>query len=369
MGVLYGWVFQKFYHGDDTWKYFYDSLNEYNKLLYQTGTFFKEYLAIDSFHKYPDFSSNFRDFLENMEYNAVVKSLAFFNIFGFQNYYTDVVLFNIFSFCGTYLLFKLFAATSTKQRTLLYLATFFIPPVTFWLSGLRGDGLLLLCTGMGMYYFYAWNYQRRNKDLLLFIVGMIGLFIFRFQFFLVMVPLLIAWWLCIRFHWRPLVVFVSTMVISVLIFFGSSMVSSSFNLPGLVASKQHEFFQLKGNTVFSLNRLEPNARSFISTFPQALTNSSFRPYVWEAKGILQWAAAFEIVFFWIVFFLAIPRLKTTGNLALACFILCFGFSTYLLIGYTVPFPGAMVRYKIIPEFLLFLLLVPCLNIRLGKKYI
>src|SRR5436305_1397865 len=47
LGILYGWVFQQFYKGDDTWMYFYDSLNEYNKLLFQTGTFFKEYLALD----------------------------------------------------------------------------------------------------------------------------------------------------------------------------------------------------------------------------------------------------------------------------------------------------------------------------------
>src|SRR5689334_21415181 len=173
MGVLYGWIFQRFYHGDDTWKLFYDSLNEYNKLLFQTGTFFREYLAIDSFHKYPDFASNFRDFLENMEYNATAKTLAFFNIFGFQNYFTDVVFFNIFSFCGGYLLFKLFATTSTRQRTLLYLACFFIPPVTFWLSGMRGDGPLLLCIGMIMYYFYSWQQQGKNKHLLLFILGCI----------------------------------------------------------------------------------------------------------------------------------------------------------------------------------------------------
>ena len=111
MGIAYGWVFQKFYKGDDTWMFFYDSLNEYNKLLFQTGSFFREYLALDSIHKYPDFASNFRDFLENMEYNAIAKSLAFFNILGFQNYYTDVVFFNIFSFCGTYILFKLFSSS------------------------------------------------------------------------------------------------------------------------------------------------------------------------------------------------------------------------------------------------------------------
>ena len=366
MGILYGWVFQKYYKGDDTWMYFNDSLNEYNKLLFQTGAFFKEYLALDSFHKYPDFASNFRDFVENLKYNAVAKSLAFFNLLSFQNYYIDVVFFNVFSFSGAYLLFKLFVANSGSRRTIIYLSTFFIPPVVFWLSGIRGDGLLLLCIGMTMYYFHAWTQNGRERHLLFFILGLIGIFIFRFQFFLISVPFFIAWWLCSHFNWKPLAVFFSTLIISLLIFFGSTILSSSFNLPTLVVSKQHEFLQLKGNTVFKLNPLQPNVVSFLSTFPQAFTNVFLRPYPWEAKGILQWAACGETFLFWCTLLIAISRINRITNMSLACFVFFFSFCVYLFIGYTVPFPGAIVRYRIIPELLLFLVLIPCLPFKLKK---
>jgi len=368
MGITYGWIFQKFFRGDDTWMFFYDSLNEYNKLLFQTGSFFREYLALDSLHKYPDFASNFRDFLENMEYNAIAKSLAFFNILGFQNYYTDVVFFNIFSFCGTYLLFKLFANHS-KQRLLVYVAAFFIPPITFWLSGIRGEGLLLLAVGVSMYYFFAYSRSGRTKHLLLFALGLLGIFIFRFQFFLIMVPFFIAWGLCLRFKWKPLITFSTVFLVCMVIFFASSFISPAHNLPDFVVSKQHEFLSLKGNTTFKLNQLEPNVSSFASTFPQALVNSFFRPCPWEAKGMLQWASAIEIVFFWLVLLFVIVRGKKTDNLPLLYFVFFCSFCLYLLIGYTVPFPGAIVRYKIVPEFLMFLVLIPALPITLKKMYI
>jgi hypothetical protein len=276
------------------------------------------------------------------------------------------VFFNVFSFSGAYLLFKLFAADPGSRRILIYLATFFIPPVVFWLSGIRGDGLLLLCIGMAMYYFHAWTQNGRGKHLLFFILGLIGIFIFRFQFFLISVPFFIAWWLCLHFNWKTLAVFLSTLIIALLIFFGSTILSSTFNLPELVVSKQHEFLQLKGNTVFKLDPLQPNVKSFLTTFPQAFVNVFLRPYPWEAKGILQWAACGEAFLFWCTLLIAIPRINRGSNTPLTCFVFFFGFCVYLLIGYTVPFPGAIVRYKIIPEFLLFLALIPCLPFKLNK---
>ena len=168
LGLLYGFVFKKYYGGDDTWKYFNDSLNEYNKLLFQTGQFLKEIIPLDSFQKYPAFTDGFRDLLENLEYNAVVKSLAIFNVLSFQNYYADVVFFNIFSFIGSYLLFKLFARTWKEKRLLIYAAAFFIPPITCWLSGIRSDGLLLLSIGLTLYYFPSWITGKSMKTFSLF---------------------------------------------------------------------------------------------------------------------------------------------------------------------------------------------------------
>lgn len=369
LGLLYGFVFKKYYGGDDTWKYFNDSLNEYNKLLFQTGQFFREIIPLDSFQKYPAFTDGFRDLLENLEYNALVKSLAVFNLLSFQNYYADVVFFNLFSFIGSYLLFKLFAQTWKEKRLLIYAAAFFIPPTTFWLSGIRSDGLLLLSIGLTLYYFHSWITAKNLKHFLCFLLGFIGTLIFRIQFFMVLVPFLVAWGITLYFQWKPWKVFTSTFVLSLVVFFGTSLVSKQNNLPALVVHKQHEFLELRGNTRFDLNKLDPTFTSFAATLPQATLNLFFRPYPWEAKGPLQLASSAEIIFFWIVILMGLRKIPLVSRQPIAWFVLYFGLCTYLLIGYTVPFPGAYVRYKVIPELLCFLLFLPLLPIKLKKIYI
>jgi hypothetical protein len=369
MGILYGFVFQKFYGGDDTWKAFNDSLNEYNKLLFQTGEFFKEIIPFDSFQKYPDFSSGLRDFLENLEYNSLIKSLGIFNVLSFQNYYADVVFFNLFSFAGSYLLFKLFAETWKDKRLIIYVATFFIPPVTFWLSGIRSDAFLLLSIAIALYYFHSWLIKKSGLHFIFFLLGLIGIFIFRMQLVMLLIPFFFAWWLTNWISQKPSIVFLSVLFISALIFFASSFMSGSLNLLNPVVEKQHEFMSLKGNTKFQLNRLEPNIPSFAKTFPQALANTFLRPYPWEAKGALQLLASVEVIFFWCIFVLSLSRLKKIIAEPLAWFILLFAVSAYLFIGLTVPFPGAIVRYKIVPELLLFMLFSVALPVKLKKIYI
>jgi len=369
MGCLYGYVFQKYYGGDDTWKYFNDSLLEYNKFLFQSGQFFKEIIPVDSFHKYPAFADNFRDFMEYLEYNVVVKYLAVVNIFSFQNYYTDVVFFNVFSFFGSYLLFKVFTASGARNRLLVYLASFFIPSITFWLSGIRSDGLLFLSIAMTLYYFNAWLDSKKGLHLFYFLIGLLGTFIFRLQFMMILIPFLVAWYLSVRFSIKPWKSFTGVFVVSLIIFFGSIYLSDRFNFPSLIVKKQQEFLALKGNTVFALNTLEPTFSSFITTLPQAFENTFLRPYPWEARGFLQIAASAEIIFFWIIFFITVKNILSTRHSPLVWFVLFFSVCTYLLIGFTVPFPGAIVRYKVIPELLMLLILLPAFPVRLKKIYI
>jgi hypothetical protein len=369
LGILYGFVFKKYYGGDDTWKFFNDSLVEYNKLLFQTGTFFKEIIPFDSFHKYPGFGENFRDFLENLESNAITKSLAVFNIFSLQNYYADVVFFNLFSFYGSYLLFKLFTNTWKDKRLLIYLACFFIPSITFWLSGIRTDGLLILSIGFSLFYFNAWMDAKKNTHLACFLLGLLGVVIFRIQFVMVMLPFLFAWGLTRRFSVKPWKAYSCIFLISLFIFFGSTLFHGPLNFPSYVVKKQQEFMALKGNTVFNLNPLDSSIWSFLSTLPQAFLNTFFRPYPWEARGLLQIAASAEIVFFWVVFLMSIKNILSTNREALCWFVFLFAVCAYLLIGFTVPFPGAIVRYKVIPELLCFLVLFSFLPIKLKKIYI
>jgi len=370
MGILYGYIFKKYYGGDDTWRYFSDSLTEYNKLLFQTGHFFKEWIPIDSFSKYPGFVENFRDFLENLEYNTITKSLAIFNLISFQNYYTDVVFFNLFSFMGSYLLFKLFTNAWPEKRLLIYIAAFLIPSVTFWLSGIRGDGLLLLSIALVLYYFNSWLGSRKPSQLFYFILGLAGTLAFRIQFFILLIPALLAWWLSFTFSLKPWKSFAAVYLACLLLFFGSALIFPDASLPNLIVQKQNEFFQLKGNTIYHLNRLQPNFESFLITLPQAFANTFLRPLPREAKGLLQLAASAEVLFFWSVLILVLGNARQIGKLSLGWLVICFSLSTYLLIGYTVPFPGAIVRYKIIPELLFFLAWASALPFQIKKnKYL
>src|SRR5438045_2928507 len=83
------------------------------------------------------------------------------------------------------LLFKFFSSIFPFKRFTVYAVVFFIPSIAFWLSGIRGDAMLLFSIALALYYFYNWTIRRRTIDVLLFFLGLVGIFIFRNQFFFV----------------------------------------------------------------------------------------------------------------------------------------------------------------------------------------
>ena len=114
---------------------------------------------------------------------------------------------------------------------------------------------------------------------------------------------------------------------------------------------------LSGNTRFPLTPLQPTLYSFAAVAPEALQNTFLKPYLWEWKGFLQLVTALEnlllpALLIWLLSTRpAINEIPKSAK-ALLLFLVFFSLSYYLFIGYTVPFPGAIVRYKIIPELLL-----------------
>ena len=123
-----------------------------------------------------------------------------------------------------------------------------------------------------------------------------------------------------------------------------------------IATRQHEFLLLKGNTRFNLTPLEGQPLSFIKVLPESATNTFIRPFLWEAKGLLQWFAAMEniavLVLVAITVFKFNKNKRALADMPLLWVLIMAGLSNYIITGYIVPFPGAIVRYKIIPELFL-----------------
>ena len=371
MACLYGYIFLKFYGGDDTWVFHRMGLMEYEKLIHDPAQFFIDLLPVSAIQGADSFSQALGFYNMDLEYRSFYKILGISNIFSRGNYYINAVFFSFVTFWGHYWLFKLLSREMPSKRKLLLLLIFFFPPVVFWLSGIRTDGLLLFFLSLSLLHFSNWIKNRKRSSLVYFLLSMLGVLVYRNVLLMLMAPALMAWFLVARYQTKPFLTFFSAYGIAALLFFGTLLLSPTKNLPAVVASRQHEFLALTGNTRFRLDSLEASVGSYMKVLPQAANNTFLRPYFWEAKGVLQLITAAGILFFWILVIVVIVRNDQPWSVffqnPLHLFLVFFAISLYLFVGYTVPFPGAIVRYKSIPELLLLSVMV--LNIRMWKNRI
>src|SRR6478752_3998344 len=248
MGCLHGFLFMKYYPSDDTILFNHQSVEEYHKLLSSPGTFFSEINLLASFRRNPSLMDGWHYLLSDLENWCLVKPLGLFNLVSHGNYFQNIVFFNFITFWGSYLLFKLFCNLYPENKIAVFIASFFIPSICFWLSGIRTEGLLLLTISLSLYYFQTWLQSKRIVHLLYLIVGLLGTVVFRIQFFMILLFFLFAWRMAINLSRPAWKTFTVIFIGGVLIFFGSSFISGEINLPMLVVRKQQEFAQLKGNT-------------------------------------------------------------------------------------------------------------------------
>ena len=356
LGCLYGYIFLKYYHGDDTWSFFNESKLEFQKLFHQPGAFFSDLLPYHSFERTKDVGQGFALYIKTLEYGLMTKLLAIFNIFSGKNYYIDVLLFDFTVCWGPFLFFKMMVSFFPDKKRILFPVIFFIPTITFWLSGIRGDGILFLCIALILYYTNKSFDQNKISHWIYILAGFAGFLVFRAQYLLVFFPAFFCWLITNKNKRSAIRQWVLIYAACLCVFFVSMSFSPDNTFSGAFIKRQREFFALHGNTRFNLDSLKPTFGSFIKILPQATINTFARPFIWEAKGALQWMAALEIIAGWIllVFLLIAAQInwKQLFNHPLLLLFLFYGLSQIILIGYIVPFPGAIVRYKAIPELFL-----------------
>ncbi len=365
LGILYGYIFLIWYNGDDTWYFHKGSIDEYQKLLKSPVQFFADLNPFPAFNRHETFSKGWYYYLSDLEFWLISKPLALFNFFSGGNYYVNVMFFNFIVCWGHLWLFQLFVKEFPRQRKALFIAVFLIPTVVFWLSGIRGDGFIIFFLGLLLLHFYKWVNKGKINSWIYILIGLAGIIVLRSVLVLLLIPALLSWWITVRF---AIPIFKCTTIVygsCVLLFFGSLLISSRENFPSIVASRQLEYFGLKGNTRFHLDTLQPSVRSFVTILPQSINNTFLRPYLWEAKGFLQASAAIEVLLVILLVLLFIfnnnSGFKMHFKKPLILFSTLFAVTLYILVGYTVPFPGAIIRYKIPAELLLIIVLSIAIN--------
>jgi len=102
---------------------------------------------------------------------------------------------------------------------------------------------------------------------------------------------------------------------------------------------------IAGSTI-NISRLEPTIFSLLKTAPAALYNSLCKPSLFSAKSFLERFSALENagVLIFLIICVWFKKQSYNRNLFALCLFICL--VILLLIGYTTPVAGAIVRYKV-----------------------
>ena len=367
-GCIYGYVFLRYYQGDDTWLLHNYSTKEKQLLLQNPYEFFFEITPLPAIRNGSGFFEIARFYLMDLEYCLQAKTLGIINLITQDNYYINVVFWNFFVFWGHYWIFALLVKHFPAKRVRFLLLIFLFPPVAFWLSGLRSDGLLLISVALVFFSFHKWITTRRVSALFISAFAFLAVIIFRTPVAAALLPALISWRLVARFRTHTVLVFLCVYLLTTVLFFTSKRLLN-YDLPVTMVTRQQEFMSLRG-TAFHLDTLQPSIKSFATVFPQAVSNTFLRPHPWEAKGVLQKLASLDIIVFWMIFIWSIlkvdPTWKKIISEPLILVLLFVGGSLYLFTGYVVPFPGAIVRYKVIGELALICVFASIAKVQFEK---
>jgi hypothetical protein len=347
MGCLYGYVFLHYYGGDDTWHYFNDSKSSTDQLLTNPGQFFRDFTLTHSLSASNSLFQNMTLYIYYFEGMFIDKFLAVLNLFSGKNYYVDVLLFELLMIPGPLLLFKMLAADFPKKTGMFFLLVFFIPSVIFWNSGIRAEAFIFLFMILTIYNGQAYSRKPGGKAVAGMLAGLTGLLLFRFQFLLVFLPAFAAYLISLRKKTTAPYYFVLIYMILGLIFIGSLFLPVRYQFSQPIIKSQQSFFKLTANTRYTLDSLQPGPVSFIKVLPRALANTLLRPYPWEGKSLLQSLSSIDVIFMLagLIYFMLWRERKKEISHPVFWLFLFYGLSQMILIGYAVPFPGAIVRYR------------------------
>ncbi len=227
---------------------------------------------------------------------------------------------------------------------------FLLPSVLFFGSTIHKDGLVLALIGVTV--FNVWQSLQNHftfKGILFILLSLLLLFFFRNFVLMAMLPALAAWIMAEKRKLSPVKTFAVIYAATLLLFFTIQYISPKVNLPQYVVQKQADFFKLeKGNTTIQLDTLHAQPGSFLFVAPQAMQHGLLRPFITDVKlSKMLLPLSIELVFYEILILLFFFfRLKGFSfNRPFILFCLFFGLSLCLVIGYTVPVIGAIVRYR------------------------
>ncbi len=358
--AVYTWVYTERVHAD-IFKYFDDSAIMFSALPDRPGDLLRMLFSVQNDTPYFDanyytlMNNWYREYEGNMHNDAhtIIRFNTFVRFLSFGEFHVHTVIAAFLSLTGMLALYRTFVAMLPGRERALMIAIFLLPSVLFWASGVIKESLLFF--GLGI---LLWLYLRMLKGnigpLGLLVFGATGVLLFHLKFYVIasLLPTLamLAW---ARATPRLSLLVRTAVVVLVFTLAGLHLhyVLPGFNVLETIAVKQRDFIGLSqatdpGSFVMP-PRLEPTVWSFLQQAPYALMITLVGPLVYPAPGAFGAVAAMEnAILLLAIGFLLMYRLPWRAvDRTMVVSVISFVILMALLIGWTTPVMGAVVRYR------------------------
>jgi hypothetical protein len=296
-------------------------------------------------------------------FSAVMRIAGFVGLFCFGSYLPIALVFGLFSFWGTWLIY----ITINRYFPHLYkhtaIACLFIPSVIIWSSGVSKEPPCMF--GLGL-CFYAFDNLLKRKDLIrnfiYFFIGSLAMLSIKDYIFYSFVMAAVVW--IFRFFILKIKNYVIRIAVLVAI-----LASIALYLTYSIDPLQQSFIEglnrgehlqemmtsvndREGGAGYTLPELNFSAGGIIKSFLLSLNVALFRPYLWESKNVLMFmsfAESFASLILVLIVLFKKGIIKIIGycnDYPLLFFMLVFSLLFGALVGFISFNFGTLVRYKI-----------------------
>ncbi len=365
--ICLGFIYQFYYNGGDTynfhthgsrhiWEAFTDSPEKGFGLIFSGGVH----------GKYYEYSSRISFFTDPSSF-FIIRLAAIFDLFTFSSYTATAVCFAVLSFVGMWMFFLTFYRKYPQVHWQLALASFFIPSVFFWGSGLLKDTLMMGCLGVLTFEIDRLFLQKKVSivHLLLLVLSVWCIFSVKKFILQAFIPAALMWVYLGNLNMIRSVV-LRVLIAPILI--GLSFFSTYYSvvkigegdrryaIENISKTAQVTAYDIRFHTGkdagsgYTLGELDGSFNSMIKLAPQAINVSLFRPYLWEVNNPLMLLSGMESLVFLILTLILVFKYRLSALKSLRNPDISFSFVFSLIFAFAVGVSsfnfGTLSRYKI-----------------------
>lgn len=383
-GTALGWVYSNYYTDRskaDTYRYFDDSEVLFSSIHDSPKNYWKMVSGWDSdspeLQEYYDRMNYWYDAYSPVNDNrAMIRINALLRLFSGGNYHIHLVFVCFLALIGVVAATKALAKFHPEYSAPFFMLFIIIPSVVFWGSGLMKDSLGVFALGLTVYSLtFVGSKQHFNlKNIGIWVFCMFMLMQTRFQLFLLMCPLAIAWFLSIKFDNKRTTTFLAAylLISAFTIFSWSTFFEQGFFEQ--LSEKRNAFIELgireNSNSLFSTQKMETEFPNVLMEPIIGFIKSLTQPSISSNTSVVNMIAGTENILV-LTILLALSGFAMKNQFKewslFLTFCMTLAISYLAVTGMVTPVAGALVRYKavLIPFLIIPLLVASGLGTRIN----